>query len=225
MNILILAIVTLFSTSSLAFPPGYASKMGKVKNDPNALYTGIAKETMTSGSYTYVLVHGKKGGKWVATSKTEVSKGDEVEFLRGQAMKDFHSKGLNRSFKEIYFSSFFKVTKTNKHRTSEVKVGTLKKSKYSVSDVFKSSKKLKGKSVSIRAKVVKFSKDIMGKNWVHIQDGTTFKSQYDLVITTKAKVKKGDTVLVKAKVALNKDFGHGYKYPIILEEGKFTVEK
>ena len=105
---------------------------------------------------------------------------------------------------------------------SDVVSGTIKKANYKISDIFKDSKKLENKEVIIRAKVVKSLTGIMKKNWLHIQDGTNHKGKFDLVVTTLDKVKAGDTVLIKAKVSLNKDFGHGYVYPIILENAKIT---
>ena len=64
----------------------------------------------------------------------------------------------------------------------------------------------------------------MGKNWVHIQDGTGSGDSKDLLVTTTGQAKRGDTVLVEGKVALDKDFGAGYKYNLLVEEAKVTVE-
>lgn len=222
LKFLILNLFILISFSSIAFPPGYAAK--QVKGDANAYFQGRVLETMTKGKYTYALVKSNKDKKtelWMATASTKLSKGDNIEFLKGMAMKDFHSKSLDKTFKEIYFSDYFKVLKSNKTVANDKKIKILKKAEYSVADIFEQNAKLKDKIVKIRAKVVKVSNQIMGKNWVHIQDGTNFKGQYDLVVTTMTKVKIGDEVVVSAKIAINKDFGYGYKYPILLEEGKF----
>ena len=59
----------------------------------------------------------------------------------------------------------------------------------------------------------------MDKNWVHIEDGTQFNNERDLTITTKEEVKEGDIVTFKGTIVLNKDFGAGYVYDIVLEEG------
>jgi hypothetical protein len=64
----------------------------------------------------------------------------------------------------------------------------------------------------------------MGKNWLHIRDGTGSEGSNDLVVTTAAEVKVGDTVLVSGAVSLNKDFGAGYKYAVIIEDAKLAVE-
>ncbi len=93
-----------------------------------------------------------------------------------------------------------------------------------VSEVYSGKNDLAGKDVAIRGKVVKFSPEIMGKNWIHLQDGTGGEGTNDLTITTSGVAKVGDTVLVTGKVTLGKDFGYGYKYDVILEDAKVAVE-
>ena len=83
---------------------------------------------------------------------------------------------------------------------------------------------LSGKQVKIRAKVVKFNANIMGKNWLHIRDGSGDKGMADLTVTTSAPAKVGDLILAEGTVVTNKDFGAGYKYDVILEDAKVTVE-
>lgn len=86
--------------------------------------------------------------------------------------------------------------------------------------------KLSGKTVSVRGKVVKFNGGIMGKNWLHIRDGTGSldKADSDLAVTTVTEAKVGDTVLVTGKLSLNKDFGAGYQYAVILDDAQVIVE-
>ncbi|MBW1824581.1 MAG: tetratricopeptide repeat protein [Deltaproteobacteria bacterium] len=71
---------------------------------------------------------------------------------------------------------------------------------------------------------LKFSKNIMGKNWIHLRDGTGGNGTNDLTITTSAKATLGDIVVVSGIVVANKDFGYGYKYDIIIEDAIVTVE-
>jgi len=59
----------------------------------------------------------------------------------------------------------------------------------------------------------------MGKNWIHIQDGTEGEGVYDLTITSLQNVSVGDTVTFEGKIALDKDFGYGYFYNVLMEEG------
>lgn len=93
-----------------------------------------------------------------------------------------------------------------------------------VAEVYAASAKLGGQPVKVRGKVVKYNANILGKNWLHIQDGTGSAGSNDLLVNTVAQAKRGDTVLVEGKVALNKDFGSGYKYELLVEDAKVTVE-
>jgi hypothetical protein len=78
--------------------------------------------------------------------------------------------------------------------------------------------------VKVRGKVVKYNSGIMGKNWLHIQDGSGAAGSNDLTVTTSANTKVGDTVLVAGVLSANKDFGSGYKYALIVQDAKVTVE-
>lgn len=77
-----------------------------------------------------------------------------------------------------------------------------------------------GKTIKVKGQVTKFNSGIMGKNWVHIQDGTEYEDSFDLTITTDISVSVGETVIFEGKIALDKDFGYGYVYNILMEEGK-----
>jgi hypothetical protein len=83
---------------------------------------------------------------------------------------------------------------------------------------------LKEKAVTIRGKVVKFNPGIMGKNWVHLQDGSgkADKGDNDITVTTQDMTSVGDTVVVKGTVRIDKDFGAGYAYPVIVEDAKLS---
>lgn len=81
---------------------------------------------------------------------------------------------------------------------------------------------LKGKEVAVKAKVVKVTAGVMGKNWLHLRDGSGSKEKRDndLTVTTDATAKVGDVVTVTGAVSVDKDFGAGYAYPVILENAK-----
>jgi len=79
---------------------------------------------------------------------------------------------------------------------------------------------LKGKTVVVRGKVVKFTPGVMGKNWLHLRDGTGADADgsNDLLVTTQGETKIGDVVLARGVVATDRDFGSGYSYKVLLEE-------
>jgi hypothetical protein len=88
-----------------------------------------------------------------------------------------------------------------------------------ISDLFSDLKSYSGKEIKVTGKVAKFNAEIMGKNWVHIQDGTEFEGEYDLTVTTSNTVAVDEIVTFKGKIVLDKDFGYGYKYKILMEDG------
>jgi hypothetical protein len=89
-----------------------------------------------------------------------------------------------------------------------------------ISDLLSNRKSYSGKTVKVTGQVTKYNPGIMGKNWVHIQDGSEFKGGFDLTITTDMQVSLGDTVTFKGKIALDKDYGYGYFYSVLMEDGK-----
>ena len=93
-----------------------------------------------------------------------------------------------------------------------------------VAELFAQKASLKGKPVAVRAKVVKFLPDIMGKNWVHVRDGSgsAKDKNNDLTVTTKEKVAVGDVLIVRGTLQADKDLGAGYEFPVIVEDAKFT---
>ena len=84
---------------------------------------------------------------------------------------------------------------------------------------------LKDKDVVVRARVVKFTPQVMQRNWVHVRDGSGAEGTNDLTFTTTGQVEVGATVLVKGKLTVDRDFGFGYRYDVIIEDAEFTVEK
>jgi hypothetical protein len=94
-----------------------------------------------------------------------------------------------------------------------------------VAEVFAQKDQLAGKKVIVRGKVVKANSGIMGKNWLHVRDGSGADQAADLTVTTAGPTPKvGDTVLVSGPVSLNKDFGMGYRYEAIVEDAEVKIE-
>ena len=91
-----------------------------------------------------------------------------------------------------------------------------------IAEIFAEKTSLENKNVKVRGKVIKFSPEIMGKNWIHIQDGTGSEGMNDLTVTTANSVKLGDIILVEGTLVLNKDFGYGYNYDVIIEDAQIT---
>lgn len=94
-----------------------------------------------------------------------------------------------------------------------------------VAALYQEKSALAGKEVRVQGKVVKVNNGIMDRNFLHVQDGTGGEKTNDIPVTSKQTAKVGDQVLVKGRVLVNKDFGAGYAYPLLLEEASVTVKK
>jgi hypothetical protein len=202
----------------------------------DSLLSGKVVETMNAGGYTYVCIE-KKGKKtWVAVPEMKVVVGQKMGFQPGMEMTNFTSKSLNRTFERIIFSSG-PLVKTEADKpafenhgggkaaaaSSGEKISVEKavgENAYTVAEIFANKASLNSKTVILRGKVVKVSSGIMGKNWIHLQDGTgdAQKGTHDLVATSQDSPAIGDVVTVKGTIYRDKDFGAGYRYDVIMEE-------
>lgn len=98
------------------------------------------------------------------------------------------------------------------------------KNGYSVEELHTKKADLNSKNIKVNAKVVKVSKNIMGKDWIHLQDGTGSAGTNDIIATSKnSTVKVGDIVTAEGTVKTNVDLGYGYKFSIIIEQAKLTA--
>ena len=94
-----------------------------------------------------------------------------------------------------------------------------------VEEIHTQREQLAGTSVTVRGKVVKTNAGIMGKNWLHVRDGSGAEGSNDLTVTTDTDLPEvGSTVLVTGQAAIDQDFGLGYQYDVILEDAQVAVE-
>ncbi len=94
-----------------------------------------------------------------------------------------------------------------------------------IAQVFANRDDYSGKEIEIKGVVVKVNKEVMGKNWIHIQDGTNDNGNFDLTITSADVAEVNDEITVKGKIVLNKDFGYGYSYEVIMEDAQIVEKK
>ena len=107
-----------------------------------------------------------------------------------------------------------------------IEIGKVEKAEdgRTVSEIITGWKSLAGKEIRVRAKVVKFTPNIMEKNWLHVRDGSGDEGTKDLIVTTKAMVNVGCVVLIRGIVSVDRDFGFGQKYRVIIEDAEVTEE-
>jgi hypothetical protein len=94
-----------------------------------------------------------------------------------------------------------------------------------VADINGSGAALAGQTVSAQGKVVKVLNGIMKRNFIHVQDGTGDANTNDLIVTSKQTARVGDQVTISGVVAVNRDFGRGYLYPLLVEDASIVVKK
>jgi hypothetical protein len=155
-------------------------------------------------------------------SKSLKRKFDKINFTDG-IISDSSAKSALPAAKDKGVSGGSKSAASTKDARISVAKATGANA-YTVQEIFTNSAKLNKKKVVVRGKVVKVSAGIMGKNWIHIQDGTgsQAKKNHNLVCTSQDLADVDDVVTVTGVLAKDKDFGGGYKYSAIVEESKIT---
>ncbi len=237
MGVLFLALIR---SHGFAISPNEESALAK--SDINASIKGTVVETMNAATYTYVLIDTGAKKVWAAAPDFAVKVGDAVTLAAAMAMPNYHSKTLNRTFEVVYFSGSVMVNGASSAGATELPKGhpslggaaksavtnfsSIKRAEkgQTVAEIVTGKAKFAGKPIAVRGRVVKFNAMIMGKNWLHIRDGSGAEGTNDLTVTTAAAAKVGDLVLVTGVLATDRDFGGGYNYAVIVEDATVVVE-
>lgn len=207
--------------------------------------TGMVLEAIDVEGYTYIRLDKQGEELWLAGPPTDVAKGELITYAGEAVMSNFYSKTLDRTFPTILFvGGVQKIdagTKTmsedlattpdvskihanmaaNSTATGPIVVERLEGGK-TIAEIIAEHEQIEGQEVSLRAQVVKFSPNILGKNWITLEDGTGTAPNNKLVVTSSGTVAVGDEVIVKGKVKNNVDIGAGYTYEVLLEEASFS---
>lgn len=192
------------------------------------------KEVLPTTKYVYLLVEEDGNEFWISTSKFEVKPGEVYFYRDGLLKNNFHSTEHNRTFEKLYLvSQLVKADHGNASGGGMEQGGTTVQSdtpvqpknvvvpgSIRISDLVANAKKYEGKEIQVSGVITKVNAKIMSRNWLHIKDGS--KDDYDLVVTTSQGIPEGHTVTLKGKVSLNKDFGAGYKYELIVEDAQLV---
>lgn len=91
-----------------------------------------------------------------------------------------------------------------------------------VAEIITKKTTLNSKPVLVRGKVVKYTPGVMGKNWIHLQDGSGSAADgtNDVLVTTKDETKIGAVVVARGTVRTDVDLGSGYFYKVLVDEAK-----
>lgn len=200
-------------------------------------------EVIHGDTYTYMKVKEGMSERWVATGKTEAGAGDVLYYGEALEMPNFHSKEIDRTFDKIFFIDKVSEQPIEHSHSGQMPMGqmpmgsteqspsgkveseqqssiSLDKSnnEVTIADIYANPKEFEEKEFEIRGVVTKVNKEIMGKNWVHLQDGTSSDGSFDLTVTTQALPEVNEEVTLKGSLTLKKDFGAGYYYDVIMED-------
>ena len=212
----------------------------------NAIIAPVA-ETMDAGGYTYVKVEKDGEAVWAAGPQTALEVGDVVTIATVMPMPNFHSDALERDFELLYFVNGFTPdaggtgghgggmggmgsTPAGEHPApslaADVDLSGIARAEggHTVAEIHAAGSELAGETVRVRGKVVKYLPGIMGRNWLHVRDGSGAEGTNDLTVTTEGFAQVGDLVLIEGALSADKDFGAGYRYDVIVEDAAVTKE-
>lgn len=200
----------------------------------------VVMEALNGGAYTYLRLSQDGDEFWAAISARPVIVGKTYYYQESVIMRNFESKQLQKTFDSIMFIDYFgefpkDMTTAVPHVSTAGHTSTSRNENLSIEyaqdeislgELFENKDSYKEKQIRVRGEVVKISRNIMGRNWIHIQDGTSYQELYDLTITINTPVgfEVNDIVAFKGTLNLDKDFGAGYLYPVIMEEAE-VVDK
>jgi hypothetical protein len=206
-------------------------KESNISTHPDGNLKAEVKEVIQTSAYTYLRVSNNNQETWIAITKQDIKEGSTVYYKEGLKMENFTSPELQRTFEAVYFvqeisDQPLKAKMPQELMGSEPKKPVLSKLEIkieqpeggiSIGELYSKRYEYSGKTVMIKGQVTKVNIAIMERNWIHLQDGTSHGENFDLTITTVHEPKVGDIVTYSGTLVLNKDFGSGYSYELLLE--------
>jgi hypothetical protein len=197
----------------------------------------VVMEVEHVGSYTYMLVKEKGPEYWIAVRPIDAEPGDIYKYKDGLVMEGFYSAQMDKTFdKVIFIDEIFDGNEISRNSVQELTPGSAVKSEKSgisvdrkegtttIAELYADPESYEGKTVLVTGQVIRFNEAIMDLNWVHLQDGTEYEEKFDLTVTTQEKFVVGSVVTVEGVISLNRDFGYGYSYEMMLEKATAAGE-
>jgi len=213
------------------------NKVPTVQTPTNAsMHEVKVEEVIQTSAYTYLKVSENGAENWIAVNRQEAAIGDTYYYEEALEMNNFQSKELNRTFETVFFVQGLSkepiAAKTETPQEIKPVQPTLTMNEaisvapaengLSIAVLYADREKYSGKKIKMKGQVVKVNEEVMGKNWIHIQDGTKDGENFDLTITTLDKAALDEVVTFEGTITLKKDFGYGYFYELIMEDAKLV---
>ena len=207
-----------------------AGEMPESAAKPNTTVQGKVLEVIDVEGYTYLMLKTSEGQQWVAVNSTPLKKGASIKVENVITMHNFESKSLKKTFPVILFGTLnngaghYDVSHSGAPASVDLSDVHVSKAKganaYTVAEIVAKAVELKDKTVLLHGKVVKYNPGIMGKNWIHLRDGSGAETDNsnDILVTSANPTKLGDVITIKGVVHTNQDFGAGYSYNVLIED-------
>ncbi|MEW6652161.1 MAG: GW dipeptide domain-containing protein [Bacteroidota bacterium] len=228
MRLKIIAFVVIVVFSFTSCTKEAEQRPNKAQPAVKAAHEVTVKEVVNVTEYSYLKVADGDKEYWIACPKAEIKVGEVLTYNQAMEMKNFESKELNKKFDSIFFVDKLETKLgtgamnqpmrpiiTQENVQIEKAAGGI-----TIAQLFANPSAYSNRTVTVKGKVVKMNSGIMGKNWIHIQDGTKSGSDFNLTVTTQDIAVKDDIITVTGKIVLNKDFGYGYTYKVLMEDAK-----
>jgi hypothetical protein len=216
--------------ASASTPPTVDSPHTASARDPSV--TGTVAETLDAASYSYLRLTTLDGDQWAAVPRTHLAVGDHATIVSPMLMVDFHSPTLGRTFDRILFGTLegqAPMPSMSRANAEPPAVATAPDSPvakangpdaFTVAEVLARKSALKDRPVVLRGRVTKMNAAIMGKNWLHLEDGSPGASE--ILVTTSGTASVGDVVTARGTIRTDRDFGSGYSYAVMIEDATLT---
>ena len=197
--------------------------------------SGTVLEQIPVSPYVYLRVETANGALWTAVPEAPFAVGSPVTIYNALPMEQFESTTLKRTFDRLYFGSLEPVSlpehgasaaPTTMPQSVDVQVGPIEpatgNNSRTINALWLQMDKLVGTSVTVRGVVVKYNDGMLGKNWIHLQDGSGDQTigTHDITVTSLDVAAIGDTVTVTGVLRTKVDVGAGYTYPLLLEDAR-----
>lgn len=227
-----------------AAPATAASAAAAAAIAPGSTITGTLREQIPVGPYVYVRLETPSGELWAAVNEAPLTVGASVTVYNVMLMERFESQTLQRTFERIYFGSLEPsagaaggapagmpgmadaaaspgAPPADDARISPITRATGADAR-TIGELWAQKSHLAGATATVRGVVVKYNPGVMGKNWIHLQDGSgkAKEGTHDLAVTSLETAAIGDTVTVTGTVRTNRDLGAGYVYALLLDEAR-----
>ena len=228
------AVGALVSCQKKEAPPAAATPLAPPA--AGEVLQGTILEVLPAPPYAYLRLKTAQGEIWAAVPAGDYKVGAPVTVNVQIRMTKFESPSLKRTFDSVAMGtvagaapaapgSALAGTPAAAPQAPDEKVAKASgQDAKTVAEVYANHDGLKDKTITLRGKVVKYNAGIMGKNWLHLRDGSGDAAAHDndLTVTTLDTAKLGDVLTVKGAVRLNKDYGSGYVYPVVVEDAKIV---